>query len=252
MFKSVLIALAVAHVAFAAPTIEFNPYVVNGTNADIANHPYIVSVRSGTSHNCGGSILSPTWVLCAAHCSGSSIQYGTDQISASGDNIISISRWIRHEAYSAFTLINDIAVVQLASAIPLSTGRAEPTKLPTRMYEVTGNWETKAVLSGFGLDRTGGTIQTRLQEVELLVASNAHCSQVHRNTVYPSNICAGVPEGGKGQCSGDSGGPLVSGGVQVGLVSWSEKPCTIAPYPGVYTKVSHYIDWMKDNTGLDI
>lgn len=60
-------------------------------------------------------------------------------------------------------------------------------------------------------------------------------------------------------------------GIQVGIVSWSVKPCTIAPYPGeildnqfrlqklpskvfasgVYTGVSHYIDWIKKITGLD-
>lgn len=62
-------------------------------------------------------------------------------------------------------------------------------------------------------------------------------------------LCAGVASGGKGQCSGDSGGPLIlEDGTQVGLVSWSMKPCTIAPYPGVYTKVSHFIDWIRNKT----
>lgn len=27
-------------------------------------------------------------------------------------------------------------------------------------------------------------------------------------------------------------------GVQVGVVSWSVKPCAVAPYPGVYTDIS--------------
>lgn len=63
-------------------------------------------------------------------------------------------------------------------------------------------------------------------------------------------VCAGVPQGGKGQCSGDSGGPLTINGMQIGAVSWSVKPCTVAPYPGVYTKVSHYIDWIKEKTGV--
>lgn len=65
-------------------------------------------------------------------------------------------------------------------------------------------------------------------------------------------LCAGVEEGGRGQCSGDSGSPLTIDGMQIGVVSWSVKPCAVAPYPGVYTKVSHYIDWIIEKTGLEI
>jgi len=44
---------------------------------------------------------------------------------------------------------------------------------------------------------------------------------------------------------GDSGGPLFVDGQQVGIVSWSYKPCTVAPYPGVYTEVAWYVDWIN-------
>lgn len=53
-----------------------------------------------------------------------------------------------------------------------------------------------------------------------------------------------------GQCNGDSGGPLTVNGVQVGIVSWSIKPCQVPPYPGVYTEVSHYISWITEITGI--
>jgi secreted trypsin-like serine protease len=38
--------------------------------------------------------------------------------------------------------------------------------------------------------------------------------------------------------------------ILVGIVSWSIKPCAVAPYPGVYTDVSKYIDWIKGHTGI--
>lgn len=79
--------------------------------------------------------------------------------------------------------------------------------------------------------------------------SNTECDRLHSRKIYPGMLCAGVQEGGKGQCSGDSGGPLTINGVQVGIVSWSVKPCAVAPYPGVYTKVSHYVNWIKAKTG---
>lgn len=84
------------------------------------------------------------------------------------------------------------------------------------------------------------------------MVSNEDCAKVHeRFPILDTNLCAGVKNGGKGQCSGDSGGPLtIENNFLVGIVSWSEKPCTIAPYPGVYTKVSHYIDWIEEITQL--
>jgi hypothetical protein len=40
-----------------------------------------------------------------------------------------------------------------------------------------------------------------LQQVNISVYSDADCQSVHFYTVHDTNICAGVPAGGKGQCS---------------------------------------------------
>ena len=39
------------------------------------------------------------------------------------------------------------------------------------------------------------------QEVELVVFSDEECDSILGGKPHPTNICAGVPEGGKGQCS---------------------------------------------------
>ena len=55
---------------------------------------------------------------------------------------------------------------------------------------------------------------------------------------------------GKDSCGGDSGGPMVvrkpSGSwYQAGIVSFGPKRCGIGR-PGVYTKVSKYLDWIRN------
>ena len=51
-------------------------------------------------------------------------------------------------------------------------------------------------------------------------------------------------------CNADSGGPLVyreftgDPWVQVGLVSFGNKNCGSKGFPGVYTKVAAFMDWI--------
>ena len=49
---------------------------------------------------------------------------------------------------------------------------------------------------------------------------------------------------------GDSGGPLIVEEYQAGIVSWSVKPCAQPPYPGVYTEVAYYVDWIRTITDM--
>ncbi|PSN31024.1 Prostate-specific antigen [Blattella germanica] len=87
-----------------------------------------------------------------------------------------------------------------------------------------------------------------LQEVDLQVYSHAECVEYYGNGPTEDMICSGIPQGSNGICSGDSGGPLLVDGIQIGITSWTSIFCDV--YPGVWTKVSHYRNWIKENTGV--
>ncbi|XP_053674317.1 chymotrypsin-1-like [Anopheles nili] len=242
--------------AIPAPFPEEDPdrRIVNGTDASILDYPFMISLRGSTGgHSCGGSILSELWVLTAAHCVSSTtpylqtIQVGRTNISRDADeSVYGIAQVVSHPNYdSRNSHLNDIALLKLQRPLEFSE-YVQPVKLPESLFEVEDDLDDLGVtLIGWGLLETGGSSPSTLQRVDYYVVPNEQCNEYHTSTIYPSHICAAFPDGGKGQCSGDSGGPLLHHDVQVGIVSWSIKPCGVAPYPGVLTKVSHHIDFIR-------
>lgn len=71
------------------------------------------------------------------------------------------------------------------------------------------------------------------------------CFQVSITEEY---LCAG--DGRKDSCQGDSGGPLVyNEGTKfylIGVVSFGKK-CATPGYPGAYTRVTKYLDWLNNH-----
>ena len=90
------------------------------------------------------------------------------------------------------------------------------------------------------------------QYVRVPTIKSSDCKKSYSNdSITESMICAGYPgDGGKDSCSGDSGGPLVcnenGNAVLAGVVSWGDK-CGKPDKPGVYSRVTHVLDWIKEN-----
>ncbi|RXG70913.1 Plasma kallikrein [Armadillidium vulgare] len=121
------------------------------------------------------------------------------------------------------------------------------------------------IVTGWGKRREGGKNSNILQKVWLPLMSDTVCKDKMKKIGYDvlvsdTMICAGYNAGGKDACQGDSGGPLVCPGkgdlpILVGIVSWGIG-CARKDIPGVYTEVSHYINWInkkiKENSPITI
>ena len=68
-----------------------------------------------------------------------------------------------------------------------------------------------------------------------------------------TEILVGAVDGGMDSCQGDSGGPVAVRNVEdtdwllMGITSWGSG-CAQPGRPGVYTKVSNYLNWININT----
>ncbi|KAM3967152.1 trypsin 5G1 [Aphomia sociella] len=251
------------NVVTSLPTIERNDdmfaRIVNGYVVDITEIPYQASLRrrvsSGWTHTCGAVVISDRAVLTAGHCAVSyelnmsllRVVVGTAR-RLSGGQSYDVSTILVHEEYSPVTLENDIAVVVTDVTITFSENVNSVTIAPLN-FQLPEN--TKAVVSGFGTTSYEGTASSVLLAAKVNIISQQTCARAYLRiaTITTGMVCATAQDPPRDACQGDSGGPLVADGYLVGLVSWGEG-CADATYPGVYTRVSAYIDWIQVKLNL--
>ncbi|XP_062556318.1 trypsin-3-like [Armigeres subalbatus] len=252
MGRSVVVAVvflaAVLGSALAGPNIHTR--IVGGQDASIEQHPYQISLRRGATHTCGGSILSADTVLTAAHCvyyanvepSDFSIRAGST-LRNEGGQLITVSQMFVHPDYDDWTLEWDIAVLKLS--VNLVFGRnVQPVALPSSTLRVSQG--TIASIAGWGSLYYQGASKNHLQQVSVPVVENSICSVAYQNfgPIWSFHLCAGAF--GIDACQGDSGGPLVIDGTVIGVVSWGYG-CAFNGYPTVYSRVSEFIDFIKQH-----
>ncbi|MCA1568259.1 MAG: serine protease [Acidobacteria bacterium] len=240
------------------------PKVVNGKPAPAGTFPWQVAIGASEvpdafyAHFCGGSIHSATWIITAAHCvegllpSEITITAGTNRLDDTATQR-RVRRIIIHKDYGDLPHNNDIALIELVDALPLSTdGPIRAVPLLTLADE--GRLLTEGapmVVTGWGRTTERGVKVRDLRYLDNLpIVPRNICN---RTTAYDGEItnnmiCAGVLAGGMDSCKGDSGGPLTAETERApklaGVVSWGEG-CARANRPGVYTRVSNYVGWVS-------
>jgi len=252
--------------------------IVNGDPAHPGQFPWQISIRfkrplySGKlaiEHNCGGSLIDECWVLSAAHCfpenkkkkyyvrvgdTNNDAEEGTEQD-------FDIDELIIHQDYKLYpSPRNDIALIKLKRN---SNGKCatfneavQPACLPDDDFPMNEEGDLCQV-SGWGVTNTSlghSSAKPNLQWVTLPTLKTSYCNaKYNRATTYfleEVMFCAGFKEGGKDACTGDSGGPYVCRNSKgkyavTGVVSFGIG-CARKKYPGVYTKVKSFNDWIRN------
>ena len=222
--------------------------IVNGELTTIEAHPYQVSLQTiSGSHFCGGSIISEDIIVTAAHCMQSytasqfKVRLGSTEYKSGGE-LVAVKAFKFHEGYNSKTMVNDVAVIKLASSVKESAKikfvkLAEKTPATGTHAVVTG-WGTKCYLTCISLPNT-------LQEVYVDIVDQKACASSeykYGSEIKDTMVCAYATN--KDACQGDSGGPLVANNELVGVVSWGYG-CAKTGYPGVYADVPSVRSWIE-------
>ncbi|CAK1594182.1 unnamed protein product [Parnassius mnemosyne] len=248
--------------------------VVGGVNAKLGDFPWMALLgykgRSGqgTRWLCGGSLVSSRHVLTAAHCIHGheddlylvrlgELDLARDDEGATPVDVL-IKNKIKHEEYSPKAFSNDIGILVLDRNIKFTTF-IRPICIPKdRELRARSFVDYNPIIAGWGDTEFRGPTATLLQALQLPVVSNEFCAQAYSQykaqKIDERVLCAGYKNGGRDACQGDSGGPLmqpiwnskkfVTHFYQIGVVSYGKR-CAEAGFPGVYTRVTHFVPWLE-------
>ncbi|XP_050451697.1 serine protease nudel-like isoform X3 [Cataglyphis hispanica] len=238
--------------------------VVGGRASQPKAWPFLVAIYKDGRFHCGGVILSEIHVLTASHCMEGyekhyyEIQAGTfRRFSFSPTTQSRKARFvITHPDYESENMQNDISIIMLDKPFLFNRWIRQACLPSPSILGTEWNKEpsplSMCIAIGWGALREDGPNSDYLREVEVPILPGC----THLPDQNNATICAGYPDGGQDTCQGDSGGPLMcrnrnfgSQWYVAGLVSHGEG-CARPNEPGVYMKISYFLDWIQQTSNM--
>ncbi|ELV11198.1 Serine protease 40 [Tupaia chinensis] len=244
--------------------------IFGGKKANPERWPWQASLLLNGRHICGATLIDRNWVASAAHCfqrshspSDYRILLGYNQLHhpTNYSRQMTVRTVIVHSEYDKqHRMGSDITLLQLHVSVDFNS-HISPACVPDSSTVL--NTSRTCWISGWGMI-TEDTFLPRpfqLQEGEVGIIENRFCANFFQpeNPSKPSNrdygiyddmLCAGNLMEETSICRGDSGGPLVcpvnGKWYLIGISSWS-LDCRSPIGPSVFTRVSYFSNWIKEN-----
>lgn len=165
---------------------EGETQIINGEAIPEGRFPFMAAVVVNMKNFCGASIISPTYLLTAAHCvkdpednpfQAKQLRVGvgsTKQNRMSWHKVAEV-RSHRDYKFDKISLGNDIAFIKLARPLRMKKGRVEAITFPRQNAPVPG----KLGLIGWGITHNGATdVVDHLRGVVIHVIDVKKCARL--------------------------------------------------------------------------
>ncbi|MFG1605337.1 trypsin-like serine protease [Actinoplanes sp. NPDC049265] len=246
--------------------------IVGGAPVRSADFPSVVGLQTifiGADENgnegwyistCTGTVIDPTHVLTAGHCT-VDFPWGTTSVIAGRDDLSNqaagfvarVSNTWTHQGYNYQDLLNDPNAVPLDDVAVLTLKDALPSAYTPQQLADQGAADpaggTPATIVGYGVTDENNNDSGILRAGAVQIAADSTCASTAQwGTKFDPNrmMCAGLPPT-TDTCFGDSGGPIFTGAagsyLQVGITDWGSSNC--GAKLGVFEALNHYSDSVR-------